>query len=58
MFTYKSKIQHVYINYILKNFLKSYKKYYMLVNLYLQKKTKQKKYIYVYIYKLYKNASL
>ena len=49
MFSYKSKIQHVYINYILKKFLKSYKKYLMLVNLYFQKK-KQKKYIYVYIY--------
>ena len=49
MFTYKSKIQHVYINYILKNFLKSYKKYYMLVNLYLQKKNKTKK-IHICIY--------
>ena len=38
MFAYKSKIQHVYINCILKKNLKSYKKYYMLVNLYLQKK--------------------
>ena len=38
MFSYKNKIQHVYINYILKNFLKSLKKYYMLVNLYFQKK--------------------
>ena len=37
MFSYKNKI-HVYINYILKKILKSLKKYYMLVNLYLQKK--------------------
>ena len=48
MFSYKSKIQHVYINYILKNFLKSYKKYYMLVNLYLQ--TRQNKKIHICIY--------
>ena len=38
MFSYKNKIQNVYINYILKKILKSLKKYYMLVNLYLQKK--------------------
>ena len=38
MFSYKNKMQHVYINYILKKILKSFKKYYMLVNLYLQKK--------------------
>ena len=38
MFSYKNKIQHVYINYILKKILKILKKYYMLVNLYLQKK--------------------
>ena len=38
MFSYKNKIKHVYINYILKKILKSLKKYYMLVNLYLQKK--------------------
>ena len=36
MFSYKSEIQHAYINYILKKFLKSYEKYYMLVNLYIQ----------------------
>ena len=35
MFSYKSKIQHVYINYILKKFFKSYKKYYILVNTYI-----------------------
>ena len=38
MFSYKNKMQNVYINYILKKILKSLKKYYMLVNLYLQKK--------------------
>ena len=38
MFSYKNKMQHVYINYILKKILKSLKKYYMLVNLYSQKK--------------------
>ena len=38
MFSYKNKMQHVYINYILKKILKSLKKYYILVNLYLQKK--------------------
>ena len=38
MFSYKNKMQHVYINYILKTILKSLKKYYMLVNLYSQKK--------------------
>ena len=38
MFSYKNKMQHVYINYILKKIFKSLKKYYMLVNLYLQKK--------------------
>ena len=32
MFSYKSKIQHVYINYILKKIFKGYKKYYILVN--------------------------
>ena len=50
MFSYKSKIQHVYNNYILKKFFKSYKKYYILLNTYI--------YIYIYVYKLYKNALL
>ena len=46
MFSYKSKIQHVYITYILKKIFKSYQKYYILVN------------TYIYVYKLYKNALL
>ena len=59
MFSYRSKIKHVYIDYILKKFLKSCKKYYMLVNLYLQKKITINKnikkikmhfYRYIYIY--------
>ena len=62
MFSYRSKIKHVYIDYILKKFLKSCKKYYMLINLYLQKKITINKnikkikihfYRYIYIYTIY-----
>ena len=62
MFSYRSKIKHVYIDYILKKFLKSCKKYYMLVNLYLQKKITINKnikkikihfYRYIYIHNIY-----